>query len=136
MPNLLQAMSAAASRIFLHPMLIFSEYFGKCFRLIFKEIPVQWQPVLFIGLFITILFGIGIQVYTPFLRIGRDGQDVRGQLEAERDRNRQLTQQIDQLHKQIAIRENGAREEERVPAIQNGRENVVVQRQAQNVQGI
>ncbi len=59
--------------MFLQPCLHIAEHAGKFFRLFFKEIPVQWQPFFFIAFFVCFLFAIGIQIYTPLLRIGRRG---------------------------------------------------------------
>ncbi len=59
--------------MFLQIFLDIAEHVGKFFRLIFKEVPVQWQPFFFIAFFVCILFAIWIKFYPPFLSIGRGG---------------------------------------------------------------
>lgn len=109
-PLFLQAVSAAVSRIFLHPMLVFCEYMGKCLRLIFREVPVQWQPIVLVALLLIILLGIGVQVRTPLLQIGRGGQDMRGQLKAKDEKINNLMLQINYLNERLQIKDQDGRD--------------------------
>jgi len=97
-----QAVAAAASRILFHPMLVLSEHVGKCFKLIFSEVPVQWQPFVFIAIFLLVLLFLGIEISGPLMQIGKHGQ-VKGQLDAERQKNRELKSEIDKLHRRLEL---------------------------------
>ena len=54
-------------------MKYFAAAFGESFRLFFKEIPLQWQPFIFIACVVIVIFFIiscsGLQIELPFLRI-------------------------------------------------------------------
>ena len=95
-------MAAAASRMLFHPMLVLSEHIGKCLKLIFSEVPVQWQPVVFIAIFVLILLVLGIEISGPLMKIGKHGQ-VQGQLDAERQKNRDLKSENEELHRRLEL---------------------------------
>eukprot|EP00112_Aurelia_sp_Birch-Aquarium-sp1_P018231 Seg4322.1 transcript_id=Seg4322.1/GoldUCD/mRNA.D3Y31 product="putative dimethyladenosine transferase" protein_id=Seg4322.1/GoldUCD/D3Y31 len=128
-----EAIAAAASRIFVQPALVLSENLGKCFRLVFKEIPVQWQPIFFIAIFISFLFAIGIRFDSPLLRIGR-GRDQREILAVERENMKQLKAHNDDLNKQLAdMRERlPIQGQNRVEAIAAPREEAVKEPENRN----
>ena len=88
--------------MFFHPFLVLSEHLGKSFRVLFKEIPVQWQLLVFVALCVMFLLAIGIQVYTPILRIGR-GENNAPQL-AYREQIQALTNQVNNLQAQLEAR--------------------------------
>jgi len=94
--------AAAASRMLFHPMLVLSEHIGKCLKLIFSEVPVQWQPVVFIAIFVLILLVLGIEISGPLMKIGKHGQ-VQGQLDAERQKNRDLKSENEELHRRLEL---------------------------------
>eukprot|EP00794_Sanderia_malayensis_P008147 gene8147-9018_t len=99
-----QAITATFSRMFLEPFLHIAEYTGKCFRLIFKEVPLQWQPFLLIAIFVIILFSIGIQIYTPLLRIGRGTDNHANHREiiaTQRERIAALEGENDRLNRRL-----------------------------------
>ena len=53
---------------------------GECFKLFFREIPVQWQPIVFIAVLLLLIVSIisfsGFQVSTPLLSIGSKNTDA------------------------------------------------------------
>ena len=53
----MQAVSVTITRFFVQPLEYIAEAAGKSFRALFKEVPVQWQPIMFLSIvIITILF--------------------------------------------------------------------------------
>ena len=74
----LHAISVCISRFFFEPMKIFSKTIGVCFRLFFSEIPLQWQPFLFIAaVFLTALVifaASGLRIETPLLKISTNNR--------------------------------------------------------------
>ena len=83
-------------------MLVLSENIGKCLKLIFSEVPVQWQPFVFIAIFLLILLVLGIEISGPLMQVGRHGQ-LKGQLDAERQKNKELKYEIDKLHTRLEL---------------------------------
>lgn len=67
---------------------------GQCFRLLFKEVPAQWQIPVFVALlFITcllILSHAGMEVWTPLLRLKTRGDN---NLQALREENKRLQEE-------------------------------------------
>lgn len=61
------------SRLLLEPLKQVASAGGVCFRLFFKEVPAQWQPFLFIAVFVIIVLLIitqaGFEIWTPLLRL-------------------------------------------------------------------
>ena len=103
-----------ASRFLLEPMKLCASSLGQCFRLFFKEVPLQWQPVLFItGVCLVVLFILthaGLEIWTPLLRLGFKKRDNVEALENENRRllaeNQTMRREIDQ-RPHIAIEEVG-----------------------------
>ena len=88
-------------------MLVMSEHLGKCFRLIFKEIPIQWQLPVFIVIVviivIVVLFVMGLEISGPLFQIGRHGQVLRHQLEEKTNRIKELERQLDNVRRQEVL---------------------------------
>lgn len=79
---------------------------GECFRLFFKEVPTQWQPIVFITLFIIIVLLIittaGFQIWTPLLRLHvrqREERIAHGDRQLQVENNR-LRQQLKMLRRE------------------------------------
>ena len=66
-------MSATLTSIIAHPFEHFAEAIGKSFRALFREVPMQWQPFVFLAVVVIIIFTIlalsGLQVRLPFVTI-------------------------------------------------------------------
>ena len=78
---------------------------GQCFRLFFKEVPLQWQPVLFLTfvcLFVLfILTHAGLEIWTPLIRLGfKPRVDVK----AIENENKRLLKDNQNLRLQIGRR--------------------------------
>ena len=71
--NSFQAISATVASIVAQPFEHIAEALGKSFKALFREVPLQWQPFVFIAvIFITviIIFTLsGLQITLPFMRI-------------------------------------------------------------------
>ena len=91
-----------ASRFLLEPMKLCAASLGQCFRLFFKEVPLQWQPVLFItGVCLFVLFILthaGLEIWTPLLRLGFK---PRVNVEAIENDNRRLLADNQNMRRQI-----------------------------------
>ena len=83
-------------------MLVLSENIGKCLKLIFSEVPVQWQPFVFIAIFLLILLVLGIEISGPLMQVGRHGR-LYGQLDAERQKNKELKRENDKLRRRLEL---------------------------------
>lgn len=68
-----RALSATFTTIITHPFEDFAEAIGKSFRALFREVPIQWQPFVFLAVvvisIITIFALSGLQVKFPFVTI-------------------------------------------------------------------
>lgn len=68
-----QALSVCCSRLILEPLKQIASAGGECFRLFFKEVPLQWQPFVFVALLVIIVLIIithaGFEIWTPLLRL-------------------------------------------------------------------
>ena len=78
---------------------------GQCFRLFFKEVPLQWQPVLFLTfvcLFVLfILTHAGLEIWTPLIRLGFK---PRVNVKAIENENKRLLEDNHNLRYQIKMR--------------------------------
>jgi len=106
------AISVCASRFLLEPMKLCASSLGQCFRLFFKEVPLQWQPVLFItGVCLVVLFILthaGLEIWTPLLRLGFK---TRVNVEALENENRRLLVENETMRREINHRPHKAIEE-------------------------
>ncbi|XP_057298590.1 chloride channel CLIC-like protein 1 [Hydractinia symbiolongicarpus] len=103
----LQATAVCASRFIFEPMKQFSSALGVSFRLLMKEVPVQWQPVLFVVIVLIVVFVVmamtGFEISSPLLRVGFR-QNVRGN---EGERILQLEGQVRKLNEErLALQQN------------------------------
>ncbi|XP_068726120.1 chloride channel CLIC-like protein 1 [Montipora capricornis] len=68
-----RAISATLASIVAQPFEHIAEAIGKSFRALFREVPVQWQPFVFIAVILIIIIGMftisGMQVRLPFVTI-------------------------------------------------------------------
>lgn len=71
--NIFQALSATVATIIAQPFEQLAEALGKSFRALFREVPIQWQPFVFIAVIIIIVIAMfvlsGLQVKSPFLTL-------------------------------------------------------------------
>lgn len=92
----------------LEPMKQVASAGGECFRLFFKEVPLQWQPVLFIALFIVLILVIitsaGFEVRTPLLsfivRRPEHAQNTLEELRRLQIENQRITERMERLQLQ------------------------------------
>lgn len=68
-----RALSATLTTIIAHPFEHFAEAIGKSFCALFREVPAQWQPFVFLAVVLISIFTIfalsGLQVKFPFVTI-------------------------------------------------------------------
>ena len=71
--NIFQALSATVATIIAQPFEQLAEALGKSFRALFREVPLQWQPFVFIAVIIIIVIAMftlsGLQVKLPFVTL-------------------------------------------------------------------
>lgn len=71
--NIFQALSATVATIIAQPFEQLAEALGKSFHALFREVPIQWQPFVFIAVIIIIVIAMfvlsGLQVKLPFLTL-------------------------------------------------------------------
>lgn len=102
-----QATAVCASRFVFEPMKQFGSALGVSFRLLMKEVPVQWQPVLFVVIVLIVVFVVmamtGFEISSPLLRVGFR-QNVRGN---EGERILQLEGKVRELNEErLALQQN------------------------------
>ncbi|KAL9950481.1 hypothetical protein ACROYT_G042979 [Oculina patagonica] len=68
-----KAISATVASIIAQPFEHIAEAIGKSFRALFREVPIQWQPFVFMAVIIIIIIAMftlsGLQVRLPFMTI-------------------------------------------------------------------
>lgn len=71
--NTFQAISATVASIIAQPFEHVAEAIGKGFRALFREVPLQWQPFVFMAVIVIIIIAMftlsGLQVRLPFMTI-------------------------------------------------------------------
>eukprot|EP00111_Clytia_hemisphaerica_P020834 TCONS_00061441-protein len=100
----MMAISVCLARFFLEPLKLCASAFGESFRLLFKEIPIQWQPFVFITLVLltslVILTHAGLEIWTPLIRLGFRPRKNDNTLALENE-NRQLRHDNDRLRLEL-----------------------------------
>ncbi|EDO45108.1 predicted protein [Nematostella vectensis] len=97
------AVSVTITRFFIKPLEYVAEAFGKSFRALFKEVPVQWQPFMFILvallLVLILLFITGVHINFPFLQIGV-GRGPEGNIGRLENKVQKLTALLERMNEQ------------------------------------
>ena len=70
----LQALSVTLTQVLIGPLEQVAEGVGKGFTALFRNVPVQWQPVMFLAVLIIVILGLllvtGVHIRLPFCTIG------------------------------------------------------------------